>query len=74
MGKAKANSMVHISFEDETQSIKSSTTGTWEITLESLFASSKAQTIIIQSEGQSLKLKNILIGDVWLAQANRIWR
>ncbi len=74
-GRAKAGGIVEISFSGQHKTTKTGVDGRWKVVLEPLSASSKPEKLIIQSGENSLILKNVLVGEVWLCsgQSNMEW-
>lgn len=65
-GKADANKSITIktSWSKKVLKTTSDVSGNWKITVETLKADGKPQSITI-SDGKSLSLKNILLGELW---------
>lgn len=66
-GTANANTTVAVAFGKLQKSIRANSDGTWQLTFPAMKATSAAQTISFTNDGQQIVLKNILVGDVWLA-------
>ncbi|MGJ7029747.1 GDSL-type esterase/lipase family protein [Niabella hirudinis] len=65
-GRANAFQTVSVRIGNAQQSIKAGFNGKWQISFPARKASTRPQTVVIKSEGQSMVLNNVLIGDVWL--------
>ncbi|WP_223712484.1 GDSL-type esterase/lipase family protein [Niabella beijingensis] len=65
-GTANAFQTVSIRFGNQQKNAKAGFNGKWEITFPARTASAVPETILIKSEHNSILLKNVLIGDVWL--------
>lgn len=66
-GTANANTTVTVAFGKLQKSINAANDGTWQFTFPPMKATSEPQTISFTNNGQQVVLKNILVGDVWLA-------
>lgn len=66
-GKGNTNTTVTISFGTIKKSVRIGDDGTWQVTFPAMEAISAPQTISFTNDGQHVVLKNILVGDVWLA-------
>ncbi|MFD1256289.1 sialate O-acetylesterase [Mucilaginibacter terrae] len=65
-GWASPGKMVKITFGNQSKTTKANNAGYWKITLTALAANSKPQELLITSDTSTLKLSNILVGEVWL--------
>ena len=65
-GKANAGTTVKIKFLRQQKEVKVENDGKWEIVFPASKVISQPQEIEIINEDKTLKLKNILVGDVWL--------
>jgi sialidase-1 len=74
-GAAAPNSPVSVKFSTDTRKTQSGADGKWAITIDPRAANSTPQSIEIKSGSESIQLKDILIGDVWLCagQSNMRW-
>src|SRR5688500_564507 len=74
-GKATPGDRVSISFGVENRFTIVPKDSSWSIYLKEQKANTKAQSIFISCGDKRVELKNILIGDVWLAsgQSNMEW-
>lgn len=74
-GAAAPSSPVSVNLSTDTRKTQSGADGKWTITFEARAANSTPQSIEIQSGAESIQLKDILIGDVWLCagQSNMRW-
>jgi len=66
-GTANANTSVTVAFGKLQKSVSTADDGTWKVTFPAMKASKAPQTITFKNDGQQVVLKNILVGDVWLA-------
>ena len=64
-GTATPNEDVTVSFSSQQKTVKASLTGTWQIVLSPLTASSTPQDLVIKSDN-TITFHNVLVGDVWL--------
>ena len=75
-GKADANAMVDVSFAGQKKSTKADAKGKWSLKLDKMPANKNPQEMIISENGKIGKtIKNILVGEVWVAggQSNMQW-
>jgi hypothetical protein len=74
-GKAQPLSKVQLFFNEQTFETKSDKSGDFNVVLEKMMASSTPLEMKIISNGKTIFLKNILIGEVWLCsgQSNMQW-
>src|SRR5689334_13210268 len=74
-GKAADGERVSISLAGEDKFTLVAKDSSWNIFFKKQKANTKAQSIFISSGDEKLELKNILIGDVWIAsgQSNMEW-
>jgi sialate O-acetylesterase len=75
-GKASPNAEVTVSFAGQRIITQAGPDGRWLVHLPSQSANAVPQEMTISSSGEILTIKNILIGEVWLAsgQSNMGWR
>lgn len=66
-GSADRNEKVKVSFAGRHGSAVADADGKWEVRLKALPASSVPRTMQISGTRNSITLKNILVGDVWIA-------
>lgn len=64
-GWAKPSEMVFVSFKGQQKSATANTEGYWKVMLSSLTASNEPAEMIIRASN-TIVLKNILVGEVWL--------
>jgi sialate O-acetylesterase len=57
---------VNVAFANQSITVKADNAGYWKVTLSSLTANSKPQNLLITSDTSTVKLSNILVGEVWL--------
>ncbi|MFI3290265.1 MAG: sialate O-acetylesterase [Opitutales bacterium] len=75
-GKADANALIGVEFEDQKIETRADKNGNWSMFLRPLKASFKPLVMNIYENGALAKeIKNILIGEVWIAggQSNMQW-
>lgn len=75
-GWAEPGTKITLDFAGQKQSAKTGKDGKWKLELQPLKASAKPATMsITSSDGASITLKDILVGEVWLAsgQSNMQW-
>ena len=65
-GWAAPGTVVMVTFAGQSQSTHTAPDGTWRVTLGKLRTSFTPQTLVV-SDGDTLTLTNILVGQVWLA-------
>lgn len=65
-GWAAPGENVSVTFGEKTQSSTAAADRSWKVELPTLPASSEPQTLVVQGQAKTLKLEDILIGDVWL--------
>jgi len=66
-GSALPDTPISVQFNGQTQKTVTNKQGNWNVQLLPMKASKLPQTMIIKSRKEKLELKNILIGEVWLA-------
>ena len=74
-GRANANATVNVKFNGQSKDTTADAKGKWMLKLDPMEASAAPQEMEISAAGDNLKLKNILIGEVWLCsgQSNMEW-
>jgi sialate O-acetylesterase len=65
-GWAKPGDKVTVSFSGKSATATAGADRSWKVTLDALPANSKPEVMTVSSGSQSLKLENILVGDVWV--------
>ncbi len=65
-GKASPGLMVTVQFAGQSKNTTAGNDGKWMIELSPLTVSSTAATLTVSTANQSLALRDILVGDVWL--------
>ena len=65
-GWAAPGENVTVTFGDKTQSCTAAADRSWKVELPALPASSEPRTLVVQGKAKTIKLEDILIGDVWL--------
>ena len=66
-GWAKPDSEVHVVFADQRKSTTSNEAGKWVVKLDPMEANAKGQELKVTSGDSSISLKDVLVGEVWLA-------
>lgn len=74
-GTATPGAEVQVSFGDQVEKVKADAEGVWMLRLNSLEASEQGRVMTIRSEGTSIEIKDVLVGEVWLCggQSNMAW-
>ena len=65
-GIAKADNEVTVEFSGQVKKAKAGSEGNWKLLLDPMPASSTPGKMVISSAGDTITLKNILVGEVWL--------
>tara|TARA_R110002072_G_scaffold303109_1_gene493922 strand:+ start:1838 stop:3415 length:1578 start_codon:yes stop_codon:yes gene_type:complete len=65
-GTADAGSEVSIAFAGQEVSVQANNDGTWKVSLQPLKASATPGVMTISSNDQSVSIRNVLVGDVWI--------
>jgi len=65
-GWAEPGEKVAVSFAGQTADATAAADRSWNVTLEAVPASGTPQTMTIKGNSETLKLENILVGDVWV--------
>ena len=65
-GWSKPKSKVIVKFMGQTKSTVADIKGCWKIKLDHMDATDKPQKMLIESDGDIITLKNILVGEVWV--------
>lgn len=65
-GWASPGEKITVTLAGQKQSANAAKDRTWKVTLPAMRASADAQTVTIEGASQTLTLKNILVGDVWV--------
>ena len=76
-GKADAGAKVDVEFAGQKKSTKADAKGNWSLHLDKMSANKNPQQMKISENGKLCKtIKNILVGEVWIAggQSNMEWR
>ncbi len=74
-GWCKPNSTVTVEFAGQKETAKAGDDGKWSLKLKPLTASAVPAEMVIRESGNTVTLKNILVGEVWHAsgQSNMEW-
>jgi sialate O-acetylesterase len=65
-GWAKPKDKVTVSFSGKSATATAGADRSWKVTLDALPANAKPETMTVSGGGESIKLENILVGDVWV--------
>lgn len=65
-GTADAGTEVTVSFAGQTAATKATDDGNWKVALKPLKASADPQSMTVSSDGQTVTISNVLVGDVWI--------
>jgi len=65
-GFCNPNEFVSVSFAGKTAAVKADENGFWQNTLGKFDADCEPQSLIISSAGETVTIRDVLIGDVWL--------
>ena len=68
-GTASANAQITVtpSWNGKTYKAKADSQGNWEVMVQTPKGSYKAYAIAVKGDGSSMKIKDVLVGEVWLA-------
>ena len=68
-GTASANAQITVtpSWNGKAYKAKADSQGNWEVMVQTPKGSYKAYSILVKGDGSTLKIKDVLIGEVWLA-------
>ena len=74
-GSTSPNSKVSVEFEGNSYPTTADASGAWKLNLKDLQASKEGSTLSITSDGSTKTIKDVLVGEVWLAsgQSNMEW-
>lgn len=74
-GQAEANQSVTVEFAGQTATTKSDAQGKWKVEFKPMPASAEGRELSVKAGDQTQVLKDVLIGDVWIAtgQSNMQW-
>lgn len=75
-GWTDANAPVKVTFSGKTHATKADQNGDWHIDLKGLKVDAKGSDLTIEGGGANKVIKDVLVGEVWLAsgQSNMEWR
>lgn len=65
-GQASPKSSVTVDFAGQTKSTTAQADGSWQVQLDQLPASSEPRKLNITSQGQTIEVSDVLVGEVWL--------
>jgi sialate O-acetylesterase len=66
-GWAKRGAAVTVAFGGQTQKATTDAKGNWSATLQPMKANSTAQVLTVKGAANTVTIKNVLVGDVWIA-------
>jgi sialate O-acetylesterase len=66
-GWTDPNTKVALSFHGKSANTTSNESGRWQVELPAMSANAKGQSLVIESGGERIEIKNVLIGEVWFA-------
>ncbi|MEK6233978.1 MAG: hypothetical protein N2C14_04640, partial [Planctomycetales bacterium] len=66
-GWAGSGETVTVTFGEQSPRTTADAKGAWSVTLEPMKANSDPQTLTVQGATDAVAIKNVLVGDVWLA-------
>ena len=66
-GSADPDQEVTVAFAGQTKSVKAGHDGKWIVRFDALPASAESRVMTVKSGGKNLEIKDVLVGDVWLA-------
>ena len=74
-GTASPGAEVTVAFKDASASVKADADGRWQVNIPAGKADAKGATITIASDGDTVALKDVLVGEVWFAsgQSNMVF-
>ncbi len=74
-GWSKPGTSITVEFAGQKETAKAGADGKWMLKLKPLTASAEPAEMVIQESGKKVVLKNILVGEVWMAsgQSNMQW-
>ena len=75
-GHAKPGAEVTVTFGGQTKQGRADAAGEWMLRLDPLTASATGEVLTIQSAGETVQVKDVLVGEVWLCggQSNMAWK
>jgi sialate O-acetylesterase len=75
-GWTEPNAPVKLSFAGEDHGTRADQNGDWKIVLKSLKGNAKGSQLVVEAAGSKRVIKDVLVGEVWLAsgQSNMEWR
>ncbi|MES2307589.1 MAG: sialate O-acetylesterase [Verrucomicrobiota bacterium] len=66
-GTGTAGETITVQFAGQTKNSTVNSEGTWQVRLDPLVASAEPRELSVSSPGATLKIQDVLVGDVWLA-------
>ncbi len=74
-GTAAPGASVSVEFKGRTASGKADADGRWQVGIETGAADASGETLTVRSGGESVKINDVLVGEVWLAsgQSNMVF-
>ncbi|MHC4165878.1 MAG: hypothetical protein ACYSWQ_02850, partial [Planctomycetota bacterium] len=65
-GWADVGESVTVTYSGQKKNAKADDRGNWSVNLENLKASTESRDLVIQGKSNSITLKNVVVGDIWL--------
>lgn len=74
-GRAKPSTPVTVRFDSQSHTVTPDGRGRWMVRLEPMQARSVGSSMVVSSLGDSIEVRDVLVGEVWLAsgQSNMQW-
>jgi sialate O-acetylesterase len=74
-GRTTPGAPVIVEFAGQRKSATADSAGRWRVTLDPLTANATATELVVTSDGHTLRVTDVLVGDVWLCsgQSNMEW-
>lgn len=74
-GRANRGEKIAVTFRDQTVNTTADASGRWIVYLHPLPPSSEPAELVVTGQGETVRLKDVLVGEVWLAsgQSNMEW-
>ena len=66
-GEAAPNAKVEVQFQKQKHRTTANEVGKWQVLLDEMKATDKSQNLVVRSDDETLILKNVVVGEVWLA-------
>lgn len=74
-GRATPDAEVTVAFKEKNATTKAGTDGHWRVEIETGTADGEGATLTVNSDGESVTINDVLVGEVWLAsgQSNMVF-